>query len=326
MRRREFIALAGGAAAAWPSLARAQQRTPVIGLMSSAAAEPSASRLLVFRNGLKTAGFVEDQNVKIEYRWAAGNYAALPQFAAEFVAMPVDVIVSFDNTATALAAKSATSSIPVVFAIGTDPVKFGLVQSLNRPGGNLTGVVSLTVGLATKRFQVFRELLPGANAFGLLINPKNPAAENETRAVLEAAKTTGDRLTILQASSESEIEASFEAASQSKLGGIVIVSEPFLTSRHQQIASLALRHSMPVIDAYRPFVENGGLISYGASLEEASRIAGIYAGRIIKGEKPQDLSVQQSTKIQLTINLRTAERFGLTVPTSLLVRADEVIE
>jgi putative ABC transport system substrate-binding protein len=326
MRRRQFLGVLGGGAAAWPIVARGEHRLPIIGLMSSAAAEPSVSRLAVFLNGLKTAGFVEGQNVKMEYRWASGNYGELPKFAAEFVAMPVDIIVSFDNTATALAAKAATSSIPIVFALGTDPVKFGLVKSLNRPDGNLTGVVSLTVGLATKRFQVLRELLPRSEAFGLLINPKNPAAEIETQAVLGAATTSGVQLTILRASSESEIESAFEAAIRSKLPGIVVVSEPFLTSRAQQVASLALRNSIPVIDAYRSFVDSGGLISYGASLEEASRVAGIYAGRIIKGEKPQNLSIQQSTKIQLVINLKTAEKFGIAVPTSLLVRADEVIE
>ena len=325
MRRRQFLGLVGSASV-WPIAARSEHRLPIIGLMSSAAAEPSASRLSVFRNGLRTAGLVEGQNVKIEYRWASGNYEELPKFAAEFVAMPVDIIVSFDNTATALAAKAATSSIPIVFALGTDPVKFGLVKSLNRPDGNLTGVVSLTVGLATKRFQVLHELLPRSEAFGLLINPKNPAAEIETQAVLRAAETSGVRLTILRASSESEIESAFEAAIRSKLAGIIVVSEPFLTSRAQQVASLALRNSIPVVDAYRSFVDSGGLISYGASLEEASRVAGIYAGRIIKGEKPQNLSVQQSTKIQLVINLKTAEKFGISVPTSLLVRADEVIE
>jgi putative ABC transport system substrate-binding protein len=294
--------------------------------MSSAAAEPTATRLSVFRNGLRTSGLTEGQNLKIEYRWASGDYGLLPKFAAEFAAMPVDVIVSFDNTATALAAKAATTSIPIVFALGTDPVKFGLVKSLSRPDGNLTGVVSLTVGLAPKRLQVFRELLPTSDAFGLLVNPKNPAADAETQAVSEAARNSGVRLTILKSSNVSEIDSAFELAKRSSLAGIIIISEPFLTSRNQQIASLALRNSIPVIDAYRSFVENGGLISYGASLEEASRVAGIYAGRIIKGEKPQNLSVQQSTKIQLVINLKTAAKFGIAVPTSLLVRADEVIE
>ena len=326
MRRREFITLIGGATA-WPTAVRAQQpKLPIIGLMSSGTASSNEQRLTTFREALKGASFVEHRNVIIEYRWAAGNYDQLQAFANEFVRMPADLIVAFDNTATARAAKAATSIIPIVFSIGTDPVKFGLVQSLNRPGGNVTGVVSLTVGLGAKRLQVFREMLPNSAKIAMLVNPKNPAAETETSEVLAAAGASGLEVITLPASSVPEIDTALVSAAASRVSGILIQSEPFLTSRRSQIAGLALRHALPAIDAYRDFALAGGLMSYGASLDEAARQLGIYAGHILKGERPTDLPVQQSVKIELVINLNTARAFKLAVPPTLLAIADEVID
>jgi len=324
VRRREFITLIGGATA-WPTAVRAQQpKLPIIGLMSSGTASSNEQRLTTFREALKGASFVEHRNVIIEYRWAAGNYDQLQAFANEFVRMPADLIVAFDNTATARAAKAATSIIPIVFSIGTDPVKFGLVQSLNRPGGNVTGVVSLTVGLGAKRLQVFREMLPNSAKIAMLVNPKNPAAETETSEVLAAAGASGLEVITLPASSVPEIDTALVSAAASRVSGILIQSEPFLTSRRSQIAGLALRHALPAID--RDFALAGGLMSYGASLDEAARQLGIYAGHILKGERPTDLPVQQSVKIELVINLNTARAFKLAVPPTLLAIADEVID
>jgi putative ABC transport system substrate-binding protein len=326
VRRREFIALLGSAAG-WPFLAQAQQRTlPVIGLVGSGSAESNAALLDAFRKGLRVAGYVEGQNVKVEYRWAAGNYEKVPALVADLVRLPVNVVVTFDNTAIALAAKAATSTIPIVFVIGTDPIKFGLVSSLSRPEGNVTGVATLTVGLGVKRLQVLQELLPDAKTLAMLVNPKNPATESEARDVVTAAEAHRQTIVVLKASIPSEIDAAFATAAERRVAGFLTQSEPFLTSRRDQIAALATRYAMPVIDAYRDYVEVGGLMSYGANAAETRRIAGIYAGRLLKGDKPADLPVQQSTKIELLINLKAAQALGLTVPTSLLVRADEVIE
>jgi putative ABC transport system substrate-binding protein len=327
MRRRDSITLLGGAAVAWPFAASAQQPAmPVIGLMSSGTASSNEQRLTTFREALKGAGFVEHRNVIIEYRWAAGNYDRLHAFANEFVQLPADLILAFDNTATARAAKATTSIIPIVFSIGTDPVKFGLVQSLSRPGGNVTGVVSLTVGLGAKRLQVFREMLPNSAKIAMLVNPKNPAAETETSEVLAAARVSGLEVMTFPASSVPEIDAALVSAAESRVSGVLIQSEPFLTSRRSQIAGLALRYALPAIDAYRDFALAGGLMSYGASLDEAARQLGVYAGRILKGERPDDLPVQQSVKIELVINLNTARALRLAVPPTLLSIADEVIE
>jgi putative ABC transport system substrate-binding protein len=327
LTRRECVTLIGGAAAGWPLLARAQQpKLPIIGLMSSGTASSNEQHLTTFREALKGASFVEHRNVIIEYRWAAGNYDRLPAFAKEFVLMPADLIVAFDNTATARAAKAATSIIPIVFSIGTDPVKFGLVQSLNRPGGNVTGVVSLTVGLGAKRLQVFREMLPNSAKIAMLVNPKNPAAETETNEILAAGGAGGLEVITFPASSVPEIDCALVSAAESRVSGVLIQSEPFLTSRRSQIAGLALRYALPAIDAYRDFALAGGLMSYGASLDEAARQLGVYAGRILKGERPVDLPVHQSVKIELVINLNTARALRLAVPPTLLAIADEVIE
>ena len=327
MKRREFIAGIGSSAAAWPVVARAQRSSmPVIGLVGSGTAESNLSLLDAFRKGLKTTGYVEGQNVKIEYRWASGNYTQVPVLISDLLRLSVNVIVTFDNTAIAVAAKEATKTTPVVFAIGTDPIKFGLVSSMSRPEGNITGVTALTVGLGVKRLQVIHELLPNASRLGLLVNPKNPATESESGDVVSAGKASHVEISILSASTPSEIDSAFASVAEQRVGGLLIQSEPFLSSQRNQIAALAVKHSIPTIDAYREFVEAGGLISYGASQSETRRVAGIYAGRILKGEKPADLPVQQSTKIELLINLKIAGALGLMVPTSLLVRADEVIE
>ena len=325
--RRSLLTLLGGAAVAWPVVARSQRSSmPVIGLVGSGTAESNLSLLDAFRKGLKTTGYVEGQNVKIEYRWASGNYTQVPVLISDLLRLSVNVIVTFDNTAIAVAAKEATKTTPVVFAIGTDPIKFGLVSSLSRPEGNITGVTALTVGLGVKRLQVIHELLPNASRLGLLVNPKNPATESESGDVVSAGKASHVEISILSASTPSEIDSAFASVAEQRVGGLLIQSEPFLSSQRNQIAALAVKHSIPTIDAYREFVEAGGLISYGASQSETRRVAGIYAGRILKGEKPADLPVQQSTKIELLINLKIAGALSLMVPTSLLVRADEVIE
>jgi putative ABC transport system substrate-binding protein len=328
MRRREFIAGIGGAAAAWPVVAHAQQaaQRPVIGLIGSGSAESNSTQIEAFRKGLRTSGYQDGQNVRIEYRWAEGNYGDVPALIADLLRLSVNVLVVFDNTAIALAAKTETSTTPIVFNIGTDPIKFGLVSSLSRPDSNITGVTMLTVGLGVKRLEVLKELLPNANRLGLVVNPDNPATETESADVVFAGKASGTAISILSANTVSQIGNAFASAADQHIAGILIQSEPFLTSRRKEIAALAAKYSIPVIDAYREFVEAGGLMSYGASQNETRRVLGIYTGRLLKGEKPANLPVQQSTKIKLVINLKIAEALGLAVPTSLLVRADEVIE
>jgi putative ABC transport system substrate-binding protein len=325
LRRREFITLLGGAVVVWPLTTRAQTGAiPVIGFLGSASLTGNAQLVGAFQQGLNETGHTEGRNVRIEYRWAEGRYAEVPHLAADLIRRNVAVLYAFDNTATAQAAKAASSTTPVVFSIGADPVKFGLVASLNHPGGNVTGVVSLTVGLGVKRLQILRELAP--NSIALLVNPNNPVSKFESTEVQGAAKAVGQTLIVVNASSENEIDAAFASIAQQRIDAVLIQSEPFFTSRTQQIASLAARYDLPAIDAYREFVLAGGLMSYGASLAEARRQAGIYVGRILKGEKPADLPVVQSTKIELVINLKIAKTLGLTLPTALLVRADKVIE
>jgi putative ABC transport system substrate-binding protein len=324
VKRREFIAGLGGAVIVMP-LAGAQALPPVIGLVGSGSAESNATQLEAFRKGLRTSGYVDGKNVRVEYRWAEGNYGIVPALIADLLQLSVNVLVVFDNTAIALAAKAATSTTPIVFNIGTDP-KFGLVSSLSRPDGNITGVTMLTVGLGAKRLEVLKELLPNANHLALVVNPENPATKTESADVVSAGKASGTAISILNADTVSQIDRAFASAADQHIAGILIQSEPFLTSRRKEIAALAAKYSIPVIDAYREFVEAGGLMSYGASQNETRRVLGIYTGRILKGDKPANLPVQQSTKIELLINLKIAETLGLTVPTSLLVRADEVIE
>ena len=329
MRRREFSTLLGGAATAstvWPFAARAQQKaTPVIGYLGGATPGPSAPTVAGFRQGLSETGYVEGQNVAIEYRWAEGRYDRLPALAADLVGRKVDVIVAGADPA-ARAAKNATSTIPIVFIAGGDPVGEGLVASLARPGGNLTGVSFLAAELNPKRFELLSELVPQARVIALLVNPNIPATERVMRDVQEAARAKGVQLHILKASTESEIDAAFAALVQRQAGALVVSADPFFYSRREQIVALAARHAVPAIYEFREFATAGGLISYGTSLTAVFRQVGIYAGKILKGAKPADLPVVQPTTFELVINLKTAKALGLTIPPSILSRADEVIE
>jgi putative ABC transport system substrate-binding protein len=326
VRRRSFITLLGGAAV-WPLAARAQQRAmPVIGLLDSTSPDVHTNLLRSFRQGLNETGFVEGSNVAIEYRWSDGQYGRLPELAADLAHREVSVITTIDGSASALAAKAATSTIPVIFRIGADPVALGLVASLNRPGGNVTGVTSLTVEVGPKRLEVLHQLVPTATVMALLLNPTSPFAETLTRDLQAAARMLGLRIHVLNASTDGDITSAFAQLLQLRTAGLVIGSDVFFNSRSQQLAARTVRHAMPAVYQYREFVAAGGLMSYGGSLEDSYRLAGIYTGRVLKGEKPADLPIQQSTKVELFINLKTAKALGLEVPPTLLARADEVIE
>jgi putative ABC transport system substrate-binding protein len=326
MRRREFITVLGGAAT-WPLAARAQQKTmPVIGVLLPTSTSPSAPLIGAFRQGLSEAGYVEGQNVAIEYRYAEDHYDRLPALAADLVDRKVDLIVA-NSPPAALAAKSATSTIPIVFRGGADPVGDGLVASLARPGGNLTGVSMLLDELTAKRLVLLTELVPRAQVIALLMNPSNrTSAERVIREVEEAARTRGSQLHVLKAGSEGEIDTAFASLVELQAGALVVAADPFLSSRREQIVALASRHAVPSIYAWREFTAAGGLISYGASLTSAFRLVGHYAGKVLKGTKPADLPVQQPTTFELVINLKTAKALGLAVPPTVLAIADEVIE
>ena len=327
MRRREFITLIS-ATVAWPLAARTQQPTmPVIGYLGSASPDLYAKSLRAFHQGLKEAGFVEGQNVAIEYRWAEGQNNRLPVLAAELVHRQVAVIVAGGGTASAVAAKAATAIIPIVFAIGGDPIKIGLVASLNRPGGNMTGITALNIEVAPKRLELLRELLPTATVIALLINPTKPSlAEPYMVAMKAAASILGLQLYILQASTAPEFNRVLAIVDQLRADALVIMPDSFFNARSEQLAALTLRHAIPTIFEYREFVAAGGLISYGSDETEYYRLLGTYTGKILKGEKPADLPVVQSTKVELIVNLKTAKALGINVPNTLIGRADEVIE
>jgi putative tryptophan/tyrosine transport system substrate-binding protein len=325
VKRRELLIVLGGVAIAWPLAARAQQKAmPVIGILSPASYAPFSTLVTAFRRGLSEAGYVEGENLAIEYRFAEGHYDRLPALAADLVGRKVDLIMA-NSPPAALAAKSATSTIPIVFRGGTDPVGDGLVASLARPGGNLTGV-SLADDVTAKRLELLSELVPRVGVIALMVNPNIPSAERVIRDLQEAARTKGLQLHLLKAGSESEIDGAFASLVQLHVDALVVASDPFLSSRREQFVALASRHAVPSSYAWREFVASGGLISYGPSLTHAFRLVGHYAGKVLKGAKPADLPVQQPTTFELVINLKTAQALGLTVPPSLLARADEVIE
>ena len=327
MRRRDFILLLGNAAAAaWPLAARAQQPTmPVVGFLGSGSPQSDAFRVAAIRQGLIESGYVDGRNVAFEYRWAEDHYERLPALAADLVRRGVAVIAT-SSIASAVAAKAATATIPIVFATGGDPIALGLVASLNRPGGNITGVNFLTETLVAKEFEVLHETVPNTPLIGFLVNPTSPNNDAETKNVLAAAEVVGQKLLVLQAHTDSELEAAFVTLRQQRAGALVVGGDAFFLSRRDKIVELAARQKLPAAYNLREYVAAGGLMSYGTSITQAHRIVGLYVGRILKGEKPADLPVQQSTKVELVINLKTAKALGIIVPQSALSRADEVIE
>jgi ABC-type uncharacterized transport system substrate-binding protein len=324
VKRREFITLLGGAAA-WPFAARAQQATPVVGFLNGASPDGYAPYVAAFRQGLNEAGYVDGQNVTIEYRWAEGHYDRLPALAADLIQRKVTVIAATTSPA-ARAAKTATSTVPIVFTTGDDPIKLGLVASLNRPGGNVTGVSNLLVELGSKQLGLLREVAPGTTTIAVLTNPNFPGTERQLRDVEAAALVLGLKLMVLRASSDREIETAF--AIMARQGGVALLVgvDPFFLERRDHVVSLAARHAIPAIYPVREFAVAGGLMSYGSDFADSYRQAGIYTGRIVRGEKPADLPVQRSTKFEFVINFKTAKALGLAVPNSMQLLADEVIE
>src|SRR5215469_5368307 len=325
MRRREFIGLIGSTTAAWPLIVRAQQPPmPVIGFLNGGSSDGYVAQVAGFQQGLKEGGYIDGQNIKIEYRWADDVYDRLPAMAMDLVGHDVTAILA--NTPAVRPAQAATKTIPIVFITGADPVAFGLVASLSRPGGNLTGIASLVDEVGPKRLELLHELLPNATIVGLLINPTNPRAAVQAREAQAASHALGQEMHILNASTESEIDTTFATFGQMRAAAVVFVNDALFNSRLDQLAALAARHAIPAISPWREFALAGGLMSYGINQPDLYRQAAIYMGRILKGEKPADLPVQQSTKVELIVNLKTAKALGLTVPLSLLGRADEIIQ
>ena len=318
----------GAATAAWPLAARAQQPAmPVIGFLGIGSPDKDANRVRAFRQGLSEVGYVQGQNLAIEFRWAEGYSDGLPALAADLVRRKVMAILTTGGLPPALAAKAATTTIPIVFVVGGDPVRLGLVASLNQPGGNLTGVTTMGTEIGPKRVELLHQLVPTATEIVLLVNPSSPTlAESQSRDHLAAARSLGLKLQVVHASNDRELEAVFETLGNLRAGALVIGGDGFFNNRSEQIAAMTLRHTIPAIYQYREFAAAGGLLSYGGSLTDMYRLAGVYTGRILKGEKPADLPVQQSTKVELIINLKTAKALGLEMPPMLLARADEVIE
>ena len=327
MRRREFITLVGGAAVAWPLAARAQQpATPVIGFLSSGSPRTFVNFLKAFHAGLSDEGFVERRNVAIVYRWAEGHFDELDALATELVAEGAAVIAATGGVRSAEAAKNATTTIPVVFVIGFDPVKVGLVASFNKPGGNLTGTTIITTELATKRLSLLYDLDPGMRNIAILVNPESMRADVEIENVIVAARDTGRPLFVLRASSISEIDAAFASLAEQQLRALIISADPIFMTRRAQLVGLAASHKMPVVYPFREFVDDGGLMSYGPSLTSAYRRVGVYAGRILKGAKPGELPIELPSRFEFLINLKTAKTLNLTIPPGVLAIADEVIE
>jgi ABC-type uncharacterized transport system substrate-binding protein len=327
MIRREFITLLGGAAA-WPLAARAQQAAmPVIGYLSSASAGPTAYLLDAFRNGLSESGYIEGQNVAIEYRWADGQYDRLPDLAVDLVRRGVAVIVATGaGGVSAQAAKRATSTIPIVFISAVDPIKAGLVASINRPGGNATGFIQFTPLLEAKRLQLLHELVPSAAVMGALLNPTNPVAETQTADVQAAARSIGRQIYVATANSEGEFEAAFTSLMRQRIGGLLVGADSYFNSRREQLVALAARHALPTIYEWREFTVAGGLMSYGTRITDAYHQIAVYCGRILRGANPAELPIVQPTKFELVINLKTANALGVTVPNALQLLADEVVE
>jgi putative tryptophan/tyrosine transport system substrate-binding protein len=328
VRRRDFISAVAGSAVAWPLASHAQQAAmPVIGYLGAENPERFGVRLAAFRQGLSEVGFDEGRNVAIEFRWAEGQIGRLPALAADLVQRKVTVIATPGSGVAALAAKAATTSIPIVFETGLDPVAAGLVDGLGRPGGNVTGITSLNVAVAPKGLELLHELVPKAKSFAVLVNPANPVNTNTNLKGLEApARARGLQLHVLNASTEGDIEAAFARLVQLQADGLIVAPDIIFNSRGQQLATLATRHAVPAVHTVRAFAVSGGLLSYGGDIKESHKQAGLYTGRVLKGEKPADLPVQQVTKVELIVNLKTAKALGINVPNTLIGRADEVIE
>jgi putative ABC transport system substrate-binding protein len=327
MRRREFVTILAGGAGIWTLDARAQQPAiPVIGFLSSASPKAYTSRVAGFRKGLSESGYIDGQNVKIEFRWAQGQYDQLPVFAADLVQQNVAVIISSGGDVAALSAKAATSSIPIVTVSGSDPVKAGLVASFNRPGGNVTGASFVATELETKRLEILRDMVPTAAVIEVLVNPTNPAAESRSKDLQMAARTLERNIHIVSASNESDLETAFATLTQQRADALLVSTDSFFTSQRDRLVALAAHHALPAIYPWREFVEAGGLVSYGPAINEVYRQVGIYTARILKGEKPADLPFLRPTKFELVINLKTATTLGLTIPPVALARADELIE